>query len=45
MCLVHMVSVVSGMTLGEFFQSRIFEPLGMVDTFFCVPEEKRAPAG
>jgi CubicO group peptidase (beta-lactamase class C family) len=37
----YLVSVVSSMTLGEFFQSRIFEPLGMVDTFFCVPEEKR----
>jgi CubicO group peptidase (beta-lactamase class C family) len=38
----YLVSVVSDMTLGEFFQSRIFKPLGMVDTFFCVPEEKRA---
>jgi CubicO group peptidase (beta-lactamase class C family) len=37
----HLVSVVSGMSLGDFLHSRIFEPLGMRDTFFCVPEEKR----
>ncbi|WP_133646592.1 serine hydrolase domain-containing protein [Paraburkholderia flava] len=26
----------SGMSLGEFFRSRIFEPLGMRDTTFCI---------
>ena len=38
----RIVEVVSGMTLGEFFQSRIFAPLGMVDTFFNVPPGKVA---
>lgn len=36
----RIVEVVSGMTLGEFFQKRIFAPLGMVDTFFNVPPAK-----
>jgi CubicO group peptidase (beta-lactamase class C family) len=36
----RIVEVVSGMTLGEFFQTRIFAPLGMVDTFFTVPAQK-----
>ena len=36
----HLVEVVSGMPLDRFFEERIFEPLGMVDTGFYVPEEK-----
>jgi CubicO group peptidase (beta-lactamase class C family) len=32
---------VSGMSLGAFMRERIFEPLGMRDTAFHVPEEKR----
>jgi CubicO group peptidase (beta-lactamase class C family) len=35
------VQRVSGMKLEEFFRTRIFEPLGMNDTFFTVPEDKR----
>ena len=35
-----LVEAVSGMTLGEFFETRIFEPLQMQDTFFQVPQEK-----
>ncbi len=31
---------VSGMKLDEFYRTRIFEPLGMHDTFFAVPEDK-----
>ncbi|RDE05362.1 serine hydrolase domain-containing protein [Sphingomonas aracearum] len=31
---------VAGMPLDEFFSTRIFQPLGMNDTFFQVPEEK-----
>lgn len=31
---------VSGMKLDEFYRTRIFEPLGMQDTFFAVPEDK-----
>ncbi len=36
----HLVEVVSGKTLAEFFQERIFGPLGMVDTGFVVAPEK-----
>ncbi len=35
-----LVEVISGMTLDEFFKKRIFEPLGMNDTYFTVPKEK-----
>ena len=35
------VQRVSGMKLEEFFRTRIFAPLGMDDTFFTVPEDKR----
>lgn len=34
------VESVSGQTLGEFFQQRIFGPLEMEDTFFQVPADK-----
>lgn len=33
-----LVERMSGQTLDEFFRSRIFEPLGMVDTGFASPE-------
>jgi CubicO group peptidase (beta-lactamase class C family) len=36
----HLVEVVSGMPLDRFFATRIFEPLGMGDTFFYVPDER-----
>lgn len=35
------IEVASGMTLGEFLRKRFFEPLGMKDTAFYVPEDKR----
>ena len=35
-----MVERLSGLTLEEYFHSRIFAPLGMHDTFFNVPEDK-----
>ena len=38
----RLVEVVSGRSLPEFFAERIFQPLGMVDTFFTVPVDKRA---
>ena len=40
------VSRVSGMTLGEYFQKQILGPLGMVDTGFVVPADQahRLPA-
>lgn len=34
----RIVEVVSGMTLDKYFATRIFEPLGMIDTGFSVPE-------
>ncbi|MGD9700774.1 MAG: serine hydrolase domain-containing protein [Acidimicrobiia bacterium] len=37
----RVVEVASGMSLDEFFRSRIIEPLGMVDTGFHVPESER----
>ena len=36
-----LVETVSGMRFGEFLQKEIFEPLGMKDTGFYVPEEKK----
>jgi CubicO group peptidase (beta-lactamase class C family) len=36
----RVVEVVSGKPLDEFLGTRIFEPLGMVDTGFFVPKEK-----
>ncbi len=35
------VEVVSGMRFGEFLSKRIFEPLGMTDTGFYVPQDKQ----
>ena len=35
------VEVVSGKPFGQFLREEIFEPLGMKDTGFWVPEEKR----
>jgi len=35
------VEVVSGMSLEQFLRTRIFEPLGMSDTHFYLPVEKR----
>ncbi|MEY3587734.1 MAG: hypothetical protein RJA47_330 [Actinomycetota bacterium] len=36
----RVVEVLSGMSLGEFMKKRIFDPLGMTDTAFWVPEDK-----
>ena len=36
----YLVEVVSGMTLNDFFAKRIFEPLGMKDTYFYIPSNK-----
>jgi CubicO group peptidase (beta-lactamase class C family) len=36
----RVIEVVSGLTLAEFFQERIFDPLGMEDTGFHVPAGK-----
>lgn len=37
----RLVEVISGEKLDDYFQTHIFEPLGMVDTFFSVPKDKR----
>ena len=39
--LSRLVEIVSGQRFDAFIQSRIFAPLGMVDTGFVVPAEKR----
>jgi len=36
----RLVEIWSGLTLEEFFNQRIFQPLGMNDTYFNIPEEK-----
>lgn len=38
----YVVEKLSGMNLNEFFQTKIFRPLKMVDTGFYVPAEKAA---
>lgn len=34
----HIIERITGQTFGEYLQSRLFEPLGMTDTGFYVPE-------
>ena len=36
----YLIEIVSQRTLEQFFRERIFEPLGMKDTYFFLPEEK-----
>jgi CubicO group peptidase (beta-lactamase class C family) len=36
----RLVEVVSGKPLDEFFRTRIFEPIGMKDTYFYLPDNK-----
>jgi len=37
----RLVEVLSGKTLGEYFYDNIFSPLGMTDTFFRLPKDKK----
>lgn len=37
----RVVEAIAGMPLGEFLQARVFLPLGMADTVFLVPQDKR----
>jgi CubicO group peptidase (beta-lactamase class C family) len=39
--LSRIVEIVSGQTYDEFLRTRIFEPLGMKDTFFYPPDDRR----
>jgi CubicO group peptidase (beta-lactamase class C family) len=36
----YLIEIWSGMTLEDFFTKRIFQPLGMTDTYFNLPSEK-----
>lgn len=36
----HVIEVISGLPLDRFMKERIFDPLGMADTCFHVPEER-----
>lgn len=36
----RLVEIISGQTLDEYFRKRIFEPLGMRDTHFYLPQSK-----
>jgi CubicO group peptidase (beta-lactamase class C family) len=38
----RIVEIISGETLGQFLQKRVFGPLGMSDTGFHVPSEKQS---
>jgi CubicO group peptidase (beta-lactamase class C family) len=38
----RIIEVISGRPLGMFLRERLFEPLGMTDTAFGVPSEKRS---
>jgi CubicO group peptidase (beta-lactamase class C family) len=38
----RIVEIVSGQPFDEYLQQRIFEPLGMKDTFYNVPEDRRS---
>lgn len=38
----YLVEVLSGMSLDQFFKTRIFQPLGMNDTYFYLPKEKHS---
>jgi CubicO group peptidase (beta-lactamase class C family) len=37
----YLVEVISGMPLDKYLQQKIFEPLGMRDTYFFLPKEKQ----
>lgn len=38
--LAYLVEIISGMSFAEFLETRLFEPLGMKDTYFYLPEDK-----
>jgi len=38
----YLVEVVSGMSFDQFLRTRIFQPLGMNDTYFYLPKEKHS---
>ena len=38
----RIVEIVAGMPLDKFFETRIFQPLGMKDTYFYLPADKQS---
>ncbi len=38
----YLIEKLSGENLDQYFKKHIFEPLGMNDTWFYLPEEKHA---
>jgi CubicO group peptidase (beta-lactamase class C family) len=38
----YLVEILSGMPLDQFMRTRIFQPLGMNDTWFFLPKDKRS---
>lgn len=38
----YFIEVMSGLSFDEFLRTRLFEPLGMLDTYFYLPQEKSA---
>jgi CubicO group peptidase (beta-lactamase class C family) len=38
----RIVEILSGMSLDQFFKTRVFDPLGMKDTFFTVPASRQS---
>src|SRR5262249_12370697 len=40
--LARVVEVASGQTFDQFLRQRLFEPLGMKDTFFVVPKDRKS---
>jgi CubicO group peptidase (beta-lactamase class C family) len=38
----YLVEVLSGQSLSDFMKQRLFDPLGMTDTYFYVPAEKQS---
>jgi CubicO group peptidase (beta-lactamase class C family) len=38
----HLIEVITGQRLGEVFQARILNPLGLHDTVFVIPESERS---
>jgi CubicO group peptidase (beta-lactamase class C family) len=37
----YLVEIESGLSLAQFFQTKLFEPLGMKDSYFYIPREKQ----
>ena len=38
----YLIEVISGMPLNKYLQQKIFDPLGMKDTYFFLPKEKQS---